>query len=50
MYTIDKCYKGCQLVGRFYKNCRCYKIYQLPENTRYLGFTSDQLFEIFNHF
>lgn len=49
MYSIDKFYEGCKLVGEFIKNGKRYKIYRLPNNTFYLGFTLNQLFQIFDY-
>lgn len=48
MYTINKTIKGCRQVGEFIKKGKHYKIYRLPDNTRYSGLTLSQLFNAFD--
>lgn len=47
MYTVNNFYTGCMYTGEFIKNGRRYKIYRLPNNARYQGFTANQLFDYF---
>lgn len=45
MYTINNFYIGCMYTGEFIKDGKRYKIYRLPNNTRYFGLTLNQLFK-----